>query len=67
MVEELSSRDKLFNALLDTVKKHGSGMEIGLVHAVLGEVDGEIAMREGRNLFDTVLDKLKERKPSERG
>ena len=49
---ELSQRDMLFNILLDTVKKHGSGMEVGLVRAVLAEVDGEIAQKLGRMQFD---------------
>lgn len=64
---ELSQRDMLFNVLLDTVKKYSSGMEIGLVRAVLGEVDGEIAQKTNRLQFDTVQDKLKERKPRECG
>lgn len=64
---ELSQRDTLFNVLLDTVKKHSSGMEIGLVRAVLGEVDGEIAQKANRMQFDTVQGKLKERKPRECG
>lgn len=57
---ELSKRDKLYNAILETVKKHGAGMEIGLVRAVLTEVDGEIAMRVGHQSLDIVSDKLKE-------
>jgi len=62
---ELSKRDKLYNAILETVKKHGAGMEIGLVRAVLTEVDGEIAMRVGHQSIDIVSDKLKERKSPE--
>ncbi len=62
---ELSERDELYNAVLDTVKKHGRGMEIGSVRAVLAEVDGEIACRLGRKDFDTVCEQLKERKPRE--
>lgn len=62
---ELSKRDKLYNAILETVKKHGAGMEIGLVRAVLTEVDGEIAMRVGHQSLDIVSDKLKERKSPE--
>ena len=60
---ELSRRDALFNALLDTVKEHSSGMEIGLVRVVLNEVDYEIGQKAGRNDFDTVRDKLKAREP----
>ena len=48
---ELSERDKLYNAILETVKEHGAGLEIGLVRAVLTEVDGEIAMRVGRQVM----------------
>ena len=59
---ELSERDKLYNAILETVKEHGAGLEIGLVRAVLTEVDGEIAMRVGHQSLDIVSDKLKERK-----
>lgn len=64
-MEEISERDKLYNAVLETVKKQGSGMEIGLVRAVLAEVDSEIGMRLNRNDFDIVSGKLKERKPRE--
>lgn len=64
---ELSQRDTLFNILLNTVKKHGSGMEVGLVRAVLAEVDGEIAQKLGRMQFDAVQGNLKERKPRECG
>lgn len=59
---ELSKRDKLYNAILETVIKHGAGMEIGLVRAVLGEVDGEIVMRIDRQSLDIVREQLKERK-----
>lgn len=62
-IEKLTERDALYNEVLKTVKKHGAGMQIGLVRAVLGEVDGEIALRAGRNSFDTVLENLKEREP----
>lgn len=62
---ELSERDKLYNAILETVKEHGAGLEIGLVRAVLTEVDGEIAMRVGRQSLDIVSDELKERKSPE--
>lgn len=59
---ELSERDKLYNAILETVKEHGAGLEIGLVRAVLAEVEGEIAMRAGRQSLDIVREQLKERK-----
>lgn len=64
-VKELSERDVLYNAVLETVKKHGAGMEIGLVRAVLGEVDGAIGMMVNRNSFESVCEKMKERKPRE--
>lgn len=60
-MKELIERDKLYNAVLETVKRHSSGMEIGLVRAVLAEVDGEIALRANRNSFDSVCGELKER------
>ena len=59
---ELSEGDKLYNAILETVKEHGAGLEIGLVRAVLAEVEGEIAVRVERQSLDIVIDKLKERK-----
>ena len=62
---ELSERDKLYNAILETVKEHGAGLEIGLVRAVLTEVDGEIAMTVAHQSLDIVSDKLKERKSPE--
>lgn len=62
---ELSERDKLYNAVLETVKEHGAGLRIGLVRAVLAEVDGEIGSRIDRSSFDIVCGQLKERKPRE--
>ena len=63
---EESKRDLLFNAVLETVKENGKGMEIGLVRAVLVEVESEIAMWAGRQEFAAVCDKLKRREPRER-
>ena len=63
---EESKRDLLFNAVLETVKENGKGMEIGLVRAVLAEVESEIAMWTGRQQFAAICDKLKRRKPHER-
>lgn len=65
MLEGVSRRNELFNALLDTVKEHSSGLEIGSVRAVLSEVDGEIATRMGRQQFDDLKGKLKKREPRE--
>lgn len=62
---ELSERDKLYNAVLETVKKHSSGLEIGLVCAVLADVEGAIGSRVNRSSFDIVCGQLKERKPRE--
>lgn len=62
---DLNKRDELFNAVLDTVKKHGIGMEIGSVRAVLAEVDGEITCRVGRKDFDIVCEQLRKRQPRE--
>lgn len=64
-MEELSERDKLYNAVLETVKKHSSGLEIGLVCAVLAEVEGAIGSRVNRSSFDIVSGQLKERKSRE--
>ena len=62
-MRELSKREMLYNAVLRTVKEHSSGLEIGLVRAVLNEVDGEIASMANRSSFDTLGPKLTERKP----
>lgn len=62
---ELSERDKLYNAVLETIKKHGSGMEVGLVRAVLAEVNNAISSRVDRSSFDIVCEQLKERKTRE--
>ena len=64
-MEELSERDKLYNAVLETVKKHSSGIEVGLVRAVLAEVNNAISSRVDRSSFDIVCEQLKERKPRE--
>ncbi len=45
---EENKRDLLFNAVLETVKENGKGMEIGLVKAVLAEVESEIVKCTGR-------------------
>ena len=66
MAEEKSKRDLLFNAVLETVKENGKGMEIGLVRAVLEEVESEIVMCTGRQEIVAICDKLKRREPRER-
>lgn len=63
---EKSKRDLLFNAVLETVKENGKGMEIGLVRAVLAEVESEIVRCTGRQEFATICDKIKRREPCER-
>lgn len=63
---EENKRDLLFNAVLETVKENGKGMEIGLVRAVLGEVESEIVRCTGRQEFAAICDKLKRREPRER-
>ena len=65
-MNELSEHDSLYNAILKTVKEHGAGMDIGLVRAVLAEVDGDIAMRVGRCSLEIICEKLREREPRER-
>lgn len=64
---EISKRDMFYNAVLEAVKEHGAGLEIGLVRAVLAEVDGVIASAVGRLEFDAVCDRLAERMPRECG
>lgn len=64
-MKELSQRDELYNVILETVKKHGSGMRIGLVRAVLAEVEGDIGRRINNNDFDIVSGQLEERTPRE--
>ncbi len=61
----LSQRDELYNAILETVKRHGSGIKIGLVRAVLAEVEGDIGRRINNNDFDIVSGQLEERNPRE--
>lgn len=62
---ELSKRDMFYNAVLKTVKEHSTGLEIGLVRAVLAEVDGTIVSAAGRLEFDAVGARLAERMPRE--
>lgn len=57
----MNERDKLFNALIEAVAQHGKSMEIGLVRAVLQEVDGVIAQGAGRLPFERIQDKLEKR------
>ena len=64
---EISKRDMFYNAVLEAVKEHGADLEIGLVRAVLAEVDGVIASAVGRLEFDAVCDRLAERIPRECG
>lgn len=49
-----SKRKILYDSVLEAVKENSTGMEIGLVRAVLNEVDGRIAMLANRNRIDTV-------------
>lgn len=64
-MNELRKRDELYNALLQTVKEHSNGLEIGTVRAVLAEVGGEIACRVNHNNFEIVCGQLKQRNPRE--
>lgn len=59
--EDLSKRDLLYNEVLETIKKYGQGMEIGLVSAVLAEIDSEIRIRTGRQDFSAICNRLKKR------
>ena len=65
MTGELSRRETLYNAVLRTVKEYGSELEIGLVRAVLNEVDAEVASMANRSSVETLWPKLLERKPRE--
>lgn len=49
-----SKRKILYDSVLEAVKENSTGMEIGLVRAVLNDVDGRIAMLANRNSIDTV-------------
>ena len=60
-MKKISEHDELYNAVLEAIKKHSSGMAIGLVRAVLAEVDGEICSSVNKTSFDIVCEKLKER------
>lgn len=60
-MESLSNRDRLFNEILKAVKD--SNMEIGLIRAVLGEVDSAISTVLGRMSTEEIKDYLKERSP----
>lgn len=62
--EDFSKRDLLYNEVLETIKEYGQGMEIGLVSAVLAEVDSEIRLRTGRQDFATISNRLKKKKSS---
>lgn len=64
-MEGLRDRDQLYNAVLKTIKEHGTGMQIGVVRAVLGEIDSAIASWSNRNDFAILCEKLTERKPRE--
>lgn len=57
----LSDTDKLYNALLKTVKENAQGYERGLVIAVLSELGGAISGYSGREPIDVLFDKLQER------
>ena len=65
MTGELSRRDMLYNAVLRAVKEYGSELEVGIVRAVLNEVDGEIALLANRNSFKALYPQMSERKPRE--
>lgn len=61
------TRDELYNAILlavkDAVAKHD--MPIGLVRAVLNEVDSSISAAVNNSGFQMIRDRLQERKPRE--
>lgn len=57
----MSEKNELFNALVDAIKEHGKNMEIGLVRAVLQEVDSAISMRLGRLPLKSIASQLKKR------
>lgn len=62
-MSEYEKRKFLYDALMEAVKENSAGMEIGLVRAVLNEVDGRISTLAYRNGIDTVW--KNERKPRE--
>ena len=59
------TRDELYNVILRAVKDAEHDMPIGLVRAVLNEVDSSIAAAVNNSGFQIIHDRLKERKPRE--
>lgn len=55
--------DVLYNAVLKTVKEHGAQLEIGLVRAVLSDLEGAIASKASCSRFDTICNCLTEKQP----
>ncbi|MEY8265134.1 hypothetical protein AALA79_01955 [Lachnospiraceae bacterium 64-25] len=59
-VKERDDRHALHNAILKTVKEYGSGLRIGVVEAVLAEVENEISDKVRKQKFDAICSELKE-------
>ena len=62
-MNDLSKRDALYNAILDTIKERAVGYNAGLVTAVLAEVSSTISMTLANTAIDTIYDRLNSREP----
>lgn len=62
-IDGLSPRDQLYNEILKTVKDYGAKMQIGLITAVLAEVQGDIMLKSNNLMLESIYDELKERTP----
>ncbi len=58
---ELNERDILYNEVLKTVKEYGQKMHIGLIVAVLAEIEGDINRIVNHENFSAVCEKLEPR------
>lgn len=55
----VSNREELLRVLVDVLDERGRGMEVGLVRAVLQEVDGMIARELSRMPLESVWERTK--------
>ena len=53
----------MYNEVLKTVKDYGAKLQIGLITAVLAEVQGDIMSKSNNLMLESIYDKLKERTP----
>lgn len=60
-----ASKDRLYNSIIEAIQENAEEMDIGLVRAILAEVDGEIARGIGRLPMKNIASRLKKRMPHE--